>query len=86
MCFLKVTILSMRERHPMPDDVMEVLKSEKVLADFEARPAYQRNDYVGWITRAARDETRQKRIAQMIDELHKGGVYMKMEHPASSKK
>ena len=70
----------------MPDDVMEVLKSEKVLADFEARPAYQRNDYVGWITRAARDETRQKRIAQMIDELHKGGVYMKMEHPASSKK
>ena len=70
----------------MPDDVMEALKTEKVLADFEARPAYQRNDHVGWITRAARDETRQKRIAQMIDELRTGGVYMKMEHPASSKK
>ena len=75
----------MRERHPMPDDVLSALRSENVLADFEARPAYQRNDYVGWITRAARAETRQKRISQMIDELRKGGVYMKMDHPASSK-
>lgn len=85
MSFLMVTILDMRERNPMPDDLMAVLKSANVLADFEARPAYQRNDYVGWITRAARDETRQKRITQMIDELRRGGVYMKMVHPASSK-
>lgn len=75
----------MRERHAMPDDVLATLKSENVLADFEARPAYQQNDYVGWITRAARDETRHKRITQMIDELRKGGVYMKMNHPASAK-
>lgn len=85
MSFLTDTILIMRERHPIPEDVMAALKSENVLADFQARPAYQRNDYVGWITRAVRDTTRQKRITQMIDELRKGGIYMNMVHSASSK-
>ena len=70
----------------MPADVMAVLEAESVLADYEARPAYQRNDYVGWITRAAHDDTRQKRINQMVQELRKGGVYMKMDHPPSAKK
>jgi len=28
---------------------------------------------------------RAKRLAQMIDELKKGGVYMRMDHPASKK-
>lgn len=69
----------------MPDDVMAILKSEKVLDDFTARPAYQQNDYVGWISRAARAETRQKRIIQMVHELRQGGVYMNMDHPSSSK-
>lgn len=55
------------------------------MADYEARPAYQRNDYIGWITRAAREETRSKRIAQMVDELQRGGVYMNMPHPPSVK-
>jgi hypothetical protein len=27
-----------------------------------------------------------KRIRQMVDELQQGGVYMKMAHPATSKK
>lgn len=43
------------------------------------RPPYQRNDYLGWILRAARKETRDKRLAQMIYELEKGDVYMGME-------
>jgi uncharacterized protein YdeI (YjbR/CyaY-like superfamily) len=43
------------------------------------RPPYQRNDYIGWINRAKRDETKQKRLNQMLDELEKGNVYMKME-------
>lgn len=75
-----------RARHPMPPDVLAALKRSRLLADYEARPAYQRNDYIGWITRAARDETREKRTAQMIDELRRGGVYMKMAHPASAKR
>ena len=42
------------------------------------RPAYQQNDYLGWIGRAKRDETKQKRIDQMLDELKGGDVYMRM--------
>jgi uncharacterized protein YdeI (YjbR/CyaY-like superfamily) len=76
----------MRERNPMPDDILALLKSEQVLDDYMSRPAYQQNDYLGWISRAARVETRLKRINQMIEELRAGGVYMNMDHPSSSKK
>jgi uncharacterized protein YdeI (YjbR/CyaY-like superfamily) len=69
----------------MPDDILELLESENLLSDYLARPAYQRNDYLGWIARAARPETRLKRVNQMLEELRVGGVYMKMGHPASSK-
>ena len=55
------------------------------MSDYERRPRYQRNDYLGWIARAKRPETREKRIRQMLDELRSGGVYMKMEHPSSAK-
>ena len=44
-----------------------------------SRPAYQQNDYIGWITRAKLESTRQKRVNQMLDELERGGVYMKMK-------
>lgn len=69
----------------MPSDVQLALEAAAVLGDYEARPAYQRNDYVGWITRAAREDTRQKRIDQMLGELRAGGVYMNMPHPPSRK-
>lgn len=49
------------------------------MAAYDARPPYQRNDYIGWIDRAKRPETRTKRIAQMLAELEQGDVYMKME-------
>ena len=75
----------MRARNEMPDDVRSALSTAGLMTDYEARPAYQRNDYLGWITRAARDETRTKRINQMLDELRAGGVYMNMAHPASAK-
>jgi uncharacterized protein with von Willebrand factor type A (vWA) domain len=32
-----------------------------------------------------RNETKQKRLDQMLDELRRGGVYMKMNHPPSKK-
>ncbi|HEV7718975.1 MAG TPA: YdeI/OmpD-associated family protein [Arsenicitalea sp.] len=67
-----------REIYPVPDDIAAALSERGVLAAYRARPAYQQNDYIGWITRAKRPETRQKRLAQMLDELEQGGVYMKM--------
>lgn len=39
-------------------------------------PPYQRNDYIGWITRAKREETRLKRLSIMLAELERGEGYM----------
>jgi hypothetical protein len=44
------------------------------------RPAYQQNDYIGWITRAKMAATRQKRLEQTLNELFRGDVYMKMAY------
>lgn len=74
-----------RKLYEMPADVKLALEENAVRADYDHRPPYQRNDYVAWIDRAVRPDIRAKRLAQMIDELTKGGVYMRMDHPASKK-
>jgi uncharacterized protein YdeI (YjbR/CyaY-like superfamily) len=70
----------------MPPDVARALDEAGVRPAYDARPAYQRNDYLGWIARAARPDTRARRIAQMLDELAAGGVYMGMAHPPSARR
>ena len=71
-----------RAIHPMPAFVRRALSEHGLLEAYKARPPFQRNDYVGWISRGAREETQHKRLAQMLDELKRGGVYMKMAwHP-----
>jgi len=72
-----------RARYAMPDVVAQALGERGLMGAYRARPAYQQNDYLGWIARAKRDETKQKRLRQMLDELETGGVYMNMKHPAS---
>lgn len=67
-----------RPLNPMPDDVRAALEERGLMQAYEARPAYQRNDYLGWIDRAKQPETRRKRLEQMLDELRRGGVYMRM--------
>ena len=74
-----------RKRNRMPTFVKEALRARHLLKDFEQRPAYQQNDYIGWINRAKRLDTKEKRLMQMLDELDKGGIYMNMIHSASSK-
>ena len=69
----------------MPSDVQAALRAAGVQAAYNARPAYQRNDYIGWIAGAKREETRRKRIGQMAAELKSGGVYMGMTHAPSAK-
>ena len=61
-----------REIHEMPEDIRRALEERGVMTTYRQRPPYQQNDYVGWITRA-------KRLAQMLDELERGGVYMHMK-------
>lgn len=72
-----------RERHPLPGFVLKALESRNLMEDYLARPDYQQNDYIAWITRAKQEETQLRRLAQMLEELEMGGVYMKMEHPPS---
>ena len=68
-----------RPRYPMPAFIREALENRGVMDVYRARPPYQQNDYIGWITRAKRPETQEKRLNQMLDELEKGNVYMKMD-------
>jgi len=63
----------------MPKFMHDALHENDLMDAYNARPPYQRNDYIGWITRAKREETKQKRLNQMLDELKKGDVYMKMK-------
>lgn len=67
-----------RKINAMPPDIAAALGARDLQARYDERPDYQRNDYLGWIARAKRPETRQKRIDQMLDELDRGGVYMNM--------
>lgn len=67
-----------RTRFKMPDYIREALKKHKLMDAYHARPDYQQNDYIGWITRAKRDATKEKRLAQMLEELEGGKLYMNM--------
>jgi len=67
-----------RALNPMPDLIRDTLAERGLMKAYEARPDYQKNDYLGWIARAKRPDTRQKRLDQMLDELQRGGVYMNM--------
>ena len=69
-----------RPIHPMPYFVLETLTERRLLSAFQQRPPYQQNDYIGWINRAKRLKTRQKRLDQMLYELERGDLYMKMDY------
>jgi uncharacterized protein YdeI (YjbR/CyaY-like superfamily) len=64
-------------------DIRERLKSSGTRTAYNERPPYQRNDYLIWIDQAKKPETRERRIRQMIDELRRGDVYMKMAWKAT---
>lgn len=72
-----------RPIQPMPPYVERALNDLNLMQLFQSRPAYQQNDYLSWINRAKQPQTKEKRLRQMLAELRKGGVYMKMPHPSS---
>ena len=63
----------------MSKEIRDVLRSHGLMRAYESRPAYQRNDCLGWIARAKQEETRQKRLNQMLEELEGGNKYMNMK-------
>jgi uncharacterized protein YdeI (YjbR/CyaY-like superfamily) len=69
-----------RPKYPMPGFVCAALEKKKLMNAYQARPTYQQNDYIGWIARAKLPATRQRRLDQMLDELERGDVYMKMAY------
>lgn len=74
-----------RPLHPMPGYVRDALLQRGLMEAYQERPPYQRNDYIGWISRAKREETREKRLTQMLDELAGGDRYMGMAYRPSGK-
>lgn len=69
-----------RPRHSMPAFIRSALLQSDLLEAFHSRPPYQQNGYVGWIGKAVRDETKQRRLAQMLRELRSGDRYMNMPY------
>lgn len=69
----------LRKREDMPDLVAEALEARGLRQKYDARPPYQRNDYLLWINSAKQDVTKQKRLSQMLEELEDGYVYMRMD-------
>ncbi len=69
-----------RPIYPMPAFIEGVLLARGLMDAYRARPDYQQNDYIGWITRARRDATQEKRLIQMLEELARGDKYMKMDY------
>jgi uncharacterized protein YdeI (YjbR/CyaY-like superfamily) len=68
-----------RPHYEMPDFIREALNTRGLIDAYRARPDYQQNDYIGWITRAKQRATQQKRLNQMLDELAGGSMYMNMD-------
>ena len=64
----------------MPENVRKALGEKGLMEAYHARPPYQQNDYIGWILRAKMKPTQEKRLAQMLDELARGDLYMKMSY------
>ncbi len=75
-----------RDIHTMPASVANALRSRGLQTAFDARPAYQKNDWIGWIAGAKREDTKQRRLEKMLSELAAGHGYMGMEwHPKPRK-
>ena len=67
-----------RPKNPMPDFVRDALNERRLMDAYLARPLYQQNDYLGWISRAKLEATKTKRLTQMLEELEGGRLYMNM--------
>lgn len=67
-----------RPRQTMPAFVRKALDAHGLMDAYRQRPPYQKNDYLAWIKGAKQEATRERRLAQMLDELKGGKRYMKM--------
>ncbi len=69
-----------RPRQPMPDFIIKALRRRGRLRAYRNRPAYQQNDSLAWINKAKRAETKDRRPAEMLEDLTRGDRYMGMPY------
>ncbi len=74
-----------RKQHSMPEFIKKALFDAKLMESYFRRPPYQKNDYIGWIAGAKRQETQYKRLNQMLSELKAGDKYMGMNYNVKNK-
>lgn len=67
-----------RPLNRMPSWIRQALVDAGLMEKYRSRPPYQRNDYLGWIIRPRLENTRQRHLEQMLQELRSGDVYMNM--------
>jgi uncharacterized protein YdeI (YjbR/CyaY-like superfamily) len=79
------TTISKRPKQTMPMFVKKALNERDLMAAYNERPPYQQNDYLYWIKQAKFQDTKDRRLAQMLVELEQGGLYMHLKHEASRK-
>lgn len=75
-----------RPKPSIPGFVKQGLKKRGLLENYNKRPEYQQNGYLDWINEVQIREIKLKRLAQMLEELEKGGIYMSEEYPVPSGK
>lgn len=75
-----------RRRQAMPAFIRFALTRNRLMSAYRARPAYQQNDYIGWIVGAKREQTGKRRLTQMLEELKQGDVYMNMTYGPARKR
>ncbi len=60
----------------MPGFMKSALATRNLLDAYRARPDYQQKDYLEWVNSAKLQDTKRKRLTQLLEELEKGDVYM----------
>lgn len=59
--------------HELPEDMLRVLQeNEEILKIWNSLTPIQRNEWICWVTIVKKQETREKHIQRMIEELHQG--------------
>jgi uncharacterized protein YdeI (YjbR/CyaY-like superfamily) len=59
---VKKAIRLKRLQNEMPSFVMQILEEHGLTDTYKEQPAYQQNDYIGWINTAKRSGTKEKRL------------------------
>jgi hypothetical protein len=67
---VQITVRDRSDDAAIPKDLLEALKAEGVLKDFEALPIGQRGFIIRKIDEAAKPETRAKRIQAAVEAAH----------------